>query len=260
MSEHFGAFGCWPHVQEDIDPHRLLDSLDETVLVIDADERLLYANRSWNYLRADTPRGLGFLFSDCLHPADRPLWQRFFARLNTNEVSAPLSLRLLGSDAELYWCELQARPLAAGNPWPVSLTLRDISARVRQQQLRDASHRSLEQLLNGLPAMLYRARNNHDWSMEYVSAGCLELTGYCPEALINQTGPSFGALIHPEDAGTVWQQVQLALAERNNFELHYRLQHADGRIRRVSEKGRGLYAGTGAILGVEGIILALDGN
>ncbi len=258
MNGHTGMWSNRRSAESSEQWQRLLDHLDAAVLIIDVDDRLLYSNPGWALFCADKDRATGTLFRDCLHPADLPLWRRFRRYLDAGESTAPLTLRLLGQGAELCWCELRARPLRDDAPWPVSLILRDITDQVRRQRLRDAGYRSLEQLVNGLPAMLYRARNDRDWSMEYVSAGCLELTGYAAEALLNQAGPRFGNLIDTADADRVWQEVQGALEQRTGFELRYRLVHADGRSRHVSEKGRGLYATNGAILGVEGLILALE--
>lgn len=232
----------------------VLDSLDEAVLLIDEQARILLANRRW---QDRFGRNHSEWLGDHLHPADLEQWRRILAHLRQGRLPEPSRLRLL-SDDELYWHELRAQPLTPDAFWPVSLTLGDITPQVRQEQVREAHYRSLKQLVSNLPLMLYRARNNRHWSMEFVSAGCLELTGYSAEALVNQPRLSYGALIHPEDAGPVWDQVQEALHLHQPFELHYRIHHADGSIRHVSEKGQGLYSSSGSILGVEGVILCLQ--
>lgn len=241
--------------EESISPPQLLDSLDEVVLVIDAEERIGYCNERWRALIGD--RGaIGEHLSEHLHPADLAIWREALEQLHQGHKPAPIWLRLpLGQ--ELHWCELRAQPIDPSRNWPVSLTLCDITPQVRKEQVRDASHRSLNQLVSNLPVMLYRARNDRNWSMEFVSEGCFELTGYSADQLVNQPRLSYGSLIHPEDAGQVWDQVQEALHHHTPFELHYRIHHADGSIRQVSEKGRGLYSATGAVLGVEGVIFTL---
>lgn len=247
----------WPRAQSAaVIPEQLLDSLDEAVLVVDNDEHILYGNRRWHALITQQDSA-GRPFGSYLHPADQALWRALCEQLQQAQRPAPIWLRI-PSGAELRWCELRAQPLQAPQPWPVSLTLCDITPQVRVDQIRAASHRSLTQLVGNLPLMLYRARNNRHWSMEYVSDGCLELTGYSADALVNQPRLSYGSLIHPEDAGSVWQQVQDALHRQCPFELHYRIHHADGQLRQVSEKGCGLYSDSGAVLGVEGVIFTLQ--
>lgn len=239
-----------------VDPQALLDSLDEAILVIDQHETILQANRRWQQL-LDGEAFIGAPLHRYLHPRDHNLWREQLEQLRKGERPAPVWLRLL-SDSELHWCELRAQPLNNDSDWPVSLSLCDITPQVRKDQQRDASHRSLSQLMANLPVMLYRARNNRNWSMEYVSEGCLEVTGYSADALVNQPRLSYGALIHPEDASPVWDQVQEALHRRESFDLHYRIHHADGSEREVSEKGQGIYSESGTVLGVEGVIFTLE--
>lgn len=239
-----------------IDPQQLLDSLDEAILVIDEQEIILQGNRRWLQL-VNGEQFVGEPLHRYLHPRDHSLWREQLELLRKGERPAPTWLRLL-SDSDLHWCELRAQPLHAEQPWPVSLSLCDITPQVRRDQQRDANHRSLAQLMANLPVMLYRARNNRNWSMEYVSEGCLDVTGYSADALVNQPRLSYGALIHPEDAGPVWDQVQEALHRRESFDLHYRIHHADGSERRVDEKGQGIYSESGTVLGVEGVIFTVE--
>src|SRR3954468_22123610 len=81
--------------------------------------------------------------------------------------------------------------------------------------------RLLETLLGNLPGMVYRCRNDPDWTMIFVSEGSRELTGYTPAELSDNRRTSYANLIVPEDRAPVWDAVQAALAQRATFELRY---------------------------------------
>ena len=109
-------------------------------------------------------------------------------------------------------------------------------------------------LLDELPGLIYRGDNDRTWYMEYVSAGCLRLTGYPAEYLTSSPEHSFGSLILDEYADYIWYCVQCALLKREPYQLSYRIRCADGRIKDVWETGVGIYSATGEVLGVEGAI------
>jgi len=113
-------------------------------------------------------------------------------------------------------------------------------------------------LLDGLPLMVYRCRNNRHWSMEYVSAGCLELTGHAPQALVDSQSLTFNSLIHPQDRERVWRRVQEGVRAARPFAFDYRLLCADGSEKAVSERGRGIYSDLGDLLGLEGVVMQRD--
>jgi PAS domain-containing protein len=46
------------------------------------------------------------------------------------------------------------------------------------------SERSKSVFLSHLPGLAYRCNYDHDWTMQYVSEGCFNLTGYPPESLL----------------------------------------------------------------------------
>ena len=90
-----------------------------------------------------------------------------------------------------------------------------------------------------LPGMAYRCRNDSQWTMEFVSDGCCQLTGYQASNLTNNRTVAFGNIIHPDDRPVVWDQVQQALAERRRFQLEYRIRTAQGEEKWVWEQGVG---------------------
>ncbi len=118
----------------------------------------------------------------------------------------------------------------------------------------DDSRRMLATLLDNLPGMAYRCRNDPDWTMEFVSGGCRELTGYAPEYLLGNRTVSYGALVHPDDQQRIFEAVQAALARREAFEYTYRIRRADGQWRWVWERGRGVSRADGTLEALEGFI------
>jgi PAS domain S-box-containing protein len=116
------------------------------------------------------------------------------------------------------------------------------------------SQRRLSTLMANLPGMVYRCCNDRDWTMEFVSEGCLELTGYSPSDLIANNKLSYAEVIHPEDRERVWQTVQVALHDETPFEMVYRIVTADGQGKWVWEQGRGTFSPSGKVSGIEGFI------
>ncbi len=116
------------------------------------------------------------------------------------------------------------------------------------------SERKLSTLMSNLPGMAYRCRNDRAWTMEFVSDGCFELTGYQPGDLMASRTVSYEELIHFEDSEYVWHEVQGALQRQEPFKLVYRIVTAGGEEKWVWEQGRGVYSPSGELLFLEGII------
>lgn len=131
---------------------------------------------------------------------------------------------------------------------------RDISERKRAEDDLRESQRSFATLLSNLPGMAYRCRNESDWRMDFVSEGCLELTGYSPADLMTRHRIAYADLIHPDDRAAVWRDVQAAVALDRPFHLTYRITTVDGSEKWVMEQGRGVRGATGALDALEGIV------
>lgn len=119
-----------------------------------------------------------------------------------------------------------------------------------QEALRE-SQRRLTTLISNLPGMAYRCRNDPSWTMEFVSEGALELTGYPPQALVGNREISYAGLIHKEDRDGVWAEVQAALKESRPYQLTYRLVTPVGE-KWVWEQGRGVVGPRGRVVALEG--------
>ncbi len=114
--------------------------------------------------------------------------------------------------------------------------------------------RMLHNLIANIDGIVYRCLIDAQWTMEFISDGCLAVTGYNPEELLYNNKTSFEELIHPEDRRRVRDAVEAALAQRKRFEAEYRIVHRSGAERWVWERSTGLYAPDGRPVALEGII------
>lgn len=123
-----------------------------------------------------------------------------------------------------------------------------------EEQLRE-SQRALATLMGNLPGMAYRCRNDPKWTMEFVSEGCTDLTGYQPSDLIENHAVAFVDLIHPQDQPLVRNQIQAALQSRQKFQVVYRIVTATGAVKWVWEQGLGVLSPMGDLMAIEGFII-----
>lgn len=95
----------------------------------------------------------------------------------------------------------------------------------------------LQTLIDNLPGVVYRCRNDRDWTMQYISAAIIELSGYPASEFINNRKRSYGSLIHEKDRAYVWNEIQKAVEDRSRFTLEYRIVNREGNIKWVWERG-----------------------
>lgn len=110
-------------------------------------------------------------------------------------------------------------------------------------------------LLKELPGAVYRCRNDADWTVEFISDGCLALTGYRADELTGSRVTSLGALMHPGDAAAVWEKCQASLAARQPCSNEYRILHRTGETRWVWDQAHGVYSPGGGLLHIEGLLM-----
>lgn len=99
------------------------------------------------------------------------------------------------------------------------------------------SERQLATLMDNIPGIAYRCRKDRFWTMEFISNGCLALTGYHADALIHNRKKAFADLIHPDDRERINAAVQQAFRQHQPFEIEYRIITAAGETKYVWEKG-----------------------
>lgn len=97
--------------------------------------------------------------------------------------------------------------------------------------------RLLGTLLANLEGMVYRCRLDAHWTMEFVSEGCLALTGHPEEDILFNSRVSYDDITHPDDRDLVRNAVLAAVKNNRRFDIEYRIVRADGEVRWVWERG-----------------------
>ena len=139
----------------------------------------------------------------------------------------------------------------------ISFALDSLESESRRTEAEEAlrkQERQIETLLGNLPGMAYRCRNDRDWTMEFVSEGCRELTGYPVEELLFNHTLAYESVLHPADRVHVRAEIDAALAARRRFVVEYRILCKDGTEKWVWERGQGLYDEEGGIVAQEGFV------
>lgn len=108
-------------------------------------------------------------------------------------------------------------------------------------------------LMNNLPGMFYRCHYDKDWTMIFVSTGCLDITGHSSEDFIYKK-ISYSALIHPEDQDWLWEKCTYNLEHKMPCNNEYRIICNKGRVRWVREYANGIYDENGKLRFIEGFI------
>ena len=124
----------------------------------------------------------------------------------------------------------------------------EVTERMLAAQALRESQRRLSTLMSNLPGMAYRCLNDLKYTMQFASGGCEDLTGYKPEALIDNAETTFADLIHSEDRQRVWEVIQTALESRTSFQTTYRMRTAGGIEKSVFEQGRGVFSESGELI------------
>ncbi len=101
----------------------------------------------------------------------------------------------------------------------------------------EESRRFLSTLIANLPGTAYRGRADTARSMEFVSDGIVDLTGYRAAEFL-EGKLVFSSLIHSEDRTRITEEIAHAVREERAYHLVYRLLGADGKERWVREQGR----------------------
>ncbi len=198
--------------------------------------------------------------SEISHPDDLLEDIENFARLQAGEIDGySMRKRYIKPDGSYVWTNMKLIALHTDKAFtqaPVFLCLiEDITERIQADEALRESERSKAVLLSHIPGMAYRCKNDRNWTMQFVSAGCFALTGYKPESLLNNHDLSFNDLISPRYREFLWDEWRRVLSLKGSFKYEYEITTATGEQKWVLELGQGIYDEAGHAEALEGIVI-----
>ncbi len=184
---------------------------------------------------------------------DRDHWQD---QLDRKGYMASFEVRLRCFDGSIIWVEEHTTAIRDDKSKVLFYegSLQDITRRKRVTHDLEEHQRILSTLMSNLPGMAYKCKHDEQRTIEFLSDGCVLLTGYNPRDLVHNSTVSFAQIIHPEDLPVVREKIQLAVDVKSSFTLTYRISTASNHERWVWEQGWGTYSPDGTLLYLEGFI------
>ncbi|HOW55038.1 MAG TPA: PAS domain S-box protein [Syntrophorhabdaceae bacterium] len=281
-----GSVACYEGIVEDITERKraeeklnesqrrladIIEFLPDATLAIDQEGRVIAWNRAIEAMTGamkEDMLGKGdYEYAIPFYGTRRPILINFvsmwdeeiekqysFIRKDGDTLFTETNVPFVRGQNRVLWGKASPLYDTRGNVVGAIESIRDITERRQIEKALIENQRRLMTLMSNLQGMAYRCRNDRDWTMEFVSDGCLNLTGYSPEDLIDSRVVSYAGLIAPDDRDMVWDMVQNSISGCTPFRMQYRIHTKDGRLKWVSEQGIAVMDSEGAVQALEGFI------
>ncbi|MBE0539095.1 MAG: PAS domain S-box protein [Ignavibacterium sp.] len=236
----------------------LFDRAADLIAIIDPTGKVLDINNlleeETGYKRADII-GLNIFDSGFLTTKSAVSAAFYLSKLLLGHEVSIFEIEVIKKDSSIITYELRGVPiLEVDGITNIQVILRNVTERKKTEAKLYQSEKQLSNLMFNLPGMAYRCKYDHDWTMEFVSQGCLDLTGYLPDELIQNNKISYAELIHPEDKENVFVTVREAVIKRRPYQIIYRIRTKNSGEKWVWEKGTAQISKKGKVETLEGFV------
>jgi diguanylate cyclase (GGDEF)-like protein/PAS domain S-box-containing protein len=200
-----------------------------------------------------------------IYPRRRRAWLNIYLMSLTVHIVMLADMLLMPADIRFQVIAEIAAPLLLLYPIAgvlLGLLLMHQQQRKRFEQELIESERSKSVLLSHIPGIAYRCAYDDKWTMEFVSEGCYELTGYKPEDLIENRLISFDDLISAEYREILRREWVRVIALKRKFRYEYEIVTAAGEHKWVLELAQAVYNDVNdeQVEALEGIIIDITAN
>ncbi len=241
----------------------LVESATDAIVVADHSGRIVSWNQAASALFGYTEeevlgRPLTLLMPARYHAAHQKGIQRLQSTGDARLIGRIIELEGLRKDGVEFPLELSLATWRTKSGAFFSGIIRDISERKRIQAALAASEERFRSLVSNIPGTVFRCACDPNRTMEFLSDAIQDLCGYPASDFLGNRVRSYVSVIHPDDRATVERRVLEAVARRQPYVIEYRLLRKDGEIRWVYEKGRAVFAQSGQVLWLDGVVVDIS--
>ena len=182
-------------------------------------------------------------FLDRIHPDDRKdVIKHLFNRLVVkSDIRA--DFRSVWPDGTIRFLTAKAKAISnnAGQPLRLIGLIWDVTDQKLLQIHLQENIRKTDSIFSSLNGALFRCKFDDMLTMEFISVGVKELTGYPYTDFIMNSALSFASLIYPDDIEKVKNSIADALQKKDSFTVEFRIISAQNGIRWIWGRGKGIF-------------------
>lgn len=189
---------------------------------------------------------------DFVHSADKALVRKNLNKENKNPIVFKI-IDLKGIEKTLE--STSKYVIINGQKQRVSV-FRDISDQIDIAYKLKENERFLNSVVNNLQGVIYRCKNDKNWTMIFISNSVYDLTGYTSEEFLSGK-INFGELIYSETKTSCWNKVQKAIKNKEQYQFVYQIKHKSGHSVWIWEQGKPIYE-KNKFIALEGYIVNIN--
>ena len=199
----------------------------------------------------------GRAFASIVHPDDADRVATTIAGDLDRDGRFLVEYRIVHADGTARWVSESGRvvPDPSGSAAWIDGVILDTTEQKHAERARLRAESQLRSVVADIPGVVYRSECREPWTMHFVSDYVETLLGYPSSSFLDGGGMTFGQLLHPDDRGLIDDIMGDVLEHGTSYSVEYRLVHADGGVRRVTEHGRVVRDAHGDPKWLDGVIL-----
>ena len=246
--------------QSEIKFKTLFESANDAILLLDEDTFIDCNEKTLEIFRCsrkDIINEKFYNFFPAIQPDNKNSREEAIKKNNDVLAGKPqfFEWKIKRPDGSLFEADVRLNRIDLENRFIIQAIVRDISDRTSMEHTIREQSRRMNTLMANLPGMVYRCKLNREWTMEFVSEGCLAITGYKAKDFINDSKLAYNDIINPEDRDRVWIEINYAIEKKKQFTILYRITSYNGSEKWIWEKGRGIFNDSNELIALEGFIV-----